>query len=417
MPRPGRRLRAPLSAVAEFVSVEALGGIALLAATVVALVWANVSWVNYVDVWSTHVTIGVGSFSIDESVRDWINDGLMTVFFFVVGLEIKRELVRGELRDPRTASLPVLAAIGGMVVPAALFIMLNAGGNGLEGWATPMATDIAFAVAILAVLGDRVPSGAKLFLLTLAIADDIGAIVVIAIFYSDHVSLVWLGAAVAVVLAILVMQRARVSARLAYVVPAFVLWLCVFESGVHATIAGVALGLLTPARPFGGKEVIEGLEHRLHPWSSFAIIPLFALANTGIPLGVHEFEDASKSAITWGIVLGLVVGKPLGIVAATLFGLRTRLGRLPPGMRRAHIFGVGQLAGIGFTVALFVASLSFTGANLAEAKVAILVASTISAVVGGAYLLVVGRRFGTRDEPAASADAQGSSSREPSSTT
>jgi NhaA family Na+:H+ antiporter len=382
-----RERRAPLSAVSEFLSIETLGGVVLLGATLAALVWANVSFVSYEDFWTRHFEFGIGSLAIDESARHWINDGLMAVFFFVVGLEVKREFVRGELRDPRTASLPIIAAAGGMVVPFLLFTALNYGTAADKGWAIPMTTDIAFAVAVLALLGSRVPSGAKLFLLTLAIADDIGAILVIAVFYSDHVSFAWLAAATTVVVVILAMQRARIGHPLAYVVPALALWVCVIESGVHATIAGVALGLLTPARPFGGKQVIEGLEHRLHPWSSILVVPLFALANAGIPLGVADLERAASSAISWGVILGLVIGKPLGIALATMLALKARAGRLPRGVRTVHVLGVGQLAGIGFTVALFVASLSYAGVPLTEAKIGILAASALSALLGISIVL------------------------------
>jgi NhaA family Na+:H+ antiporter len=279
-----------------------------------------------------------------------------------------------------------------MVVPFALFSLVNAGGTDANGWAIPMTTDIAFAVAILAVLGSRVPPGAKLFLLTLAIADDIGAIVIIAIFYSNTISMTWLAAAGGVVLVIVVLQRLRVANPLLYIAPAVVLWTFVFESGVHATIAGVALGLLTPAKPFGGRLVIERLEHLLHPWSSLAIIPLFALANAGIPLGATAIERAAGSAVCWGVIVGLVIGKPIGIAAATLLGVRARVGRLPAGVRPAHVLGVGQLAGIGFTVALFVASLSYSGIPLTEAKIGILVASTTSALLGFAIVLGTTRR-------------------------
>ena len=244
----------------DFVSIEVLGGVVLLGATVAAMAWANIAGASYADVWSYDLTIGWGRFAISEDLLHWVNDGLMTIFFFVVGLEIKRELVRGELRDRRVASLPILAAFGGMVVPALLYLAVNVGGSGGRGWAIPMATDIAFAVVVLAVLGARVPKPLKLFLLTLAIVDDIGAIVVIAVFYSEGLAFEWVVGALGVIAVILCMQRLQVGHPLLYVVPALALWVCTFESGVHATIAGVVLGLLTPARPFGGRETIEGLE-------------------------------------------------------------------------------------------------------------------------------------------------------------
>jgi NhaA family Na+:H+ antiporter len=377
-----------------FVSVEVLGGVVLLVSTLAALAWANLAPGSYQEVWSTKLTIGTGRLALSESLQLWVNDGLMTVFFFVVGLEIKRELVRGELRDPRIASLPVLAAAGGMVVPALLYLAVNAGGPGGRGWAIPMATDIAFAVAVLAIVGSRVPPQLKLFLLTLAIVDDIGAIIVIAIFYSGDLSVAWLLGGVASLGVVVGFQRLRVHHALAYVLPAVALWVCVLESGVHATIAGVVLGLLTPARPLGGREMLEDLEARIHPWSSFLIVPVFALANAGIQLGGDSVTRALKSPIALGVVLGLVIGKPLGIVATTALALRLRLGRLPGGVRLAHIGAAGAAAGIGFTVSLVIANLSYAGVRLDEAKVAILSASILSAAVGTTLLRVTTRQPG-----------------------
>jgi len=371
----------------EFVSIEALSGIVLFVGAIAALVWANVSIASYRDVWQHELDLG-----INLSLQEWVNDGLMTAFFFVVGLEIKREVVRGELRDPRTVSLPVLAAIGGMVLPALLYTALNAGGAGAEGWAIPAATDIAFAVGVLALLGSRVPRNLKLFVLTLAIVDDIGAIIVIALFYSSGVELIWLAASAAVVGAILLLQRLQVAWPLAYVVPAVVLWVCMYESGVHPTIAGVILGLLTPARPFGGRQVIEGLEHRLHPWTSFLIVPLFALANAGIVIDRDTVSRAFDSPVTIGVAVGLVVGKTLGITLATVLGVRLRLGKLPDGVRWPHLVGGAAVAGIGFTVALFVADLSFGGARLENAIIGILAGSLLSGLVGAAVIAWFGRR-------------------------
>jgi NhaA family Na+:H+ antiporter len=273
-----------------------------------------------------------------------------------------------------------------MVVPALLYLAINAGGPGGRGWAIPMATDIAFAVAVLAIAGARIPPNLKLFLLTLAIVDDIGAIIVIAIFYSGEISATWLLGAAATVVVIVILQRLRVRSVWVYVVPAVVLWVCVLESGVHATIAGVALGLLTPARPIDGHEVIEPIEARLHPWSSFLIVPLFALANAGISLGGGGASRALNSSITWGIILGLVVGKPLGIVATSALAHRFRIGRLPDGVQLKHLVAAGAVAGMGFTVSLFVAGLSYHGVRLDDAKVAILGASVISGIVGFALL-------------------------------
>jgi NhaA family Na+:H+ antiporter len=259
----------------------------------------------------------------------WVNDALMTVFFFVVGLEIKRELVTGEMRNRRRAALPAVAALGGMVVPVLLFVAINVGGNGLDGWAIPIATDIAFAVGVLALLGPRVPSSMKLFLLTLAIVDDIGAIVVIAVFYSNGLDGWWLLGALAVTLLVVAMSRLRVDHPLAYVVPGVVLWWCLYEAGVEPTLAGVVLGLLTPARPRRGRPVLEPLEDALHPISSFVIVPIFALANAGVVLSRDAIDHASSSRVTIGIVVGLVVGKFVGILGASTLGLRLGSVRCP----------------------------------------------------------------------------------------
>jgi NhaA family Na+:H+ antiporter len=267
------------------VSLEAASGIVLLVATAAALVWANTNRAGYASWWHHQLTIGPGDHAITESLVHWVNDALMTIFFFVVGLEIKRELVTGELRDRRRAALPAVAALGGMVVPALLFVAINAGNaSGIDGWAIPMATDIAFAVGVLALLGPRVPSSLKLFLLTLAIVDDIGAIVVIALFYSRGLDGWWLLGAIVVTSAVVAMSRLGVDRPLAYVVPGILLWWCLHEARVEPTLAGVVLGLLTPARPRRGFPVLERLEDALHPVSSFVIVPIFALANAGVVL-------------------------------------------------------------------------------------------------------------------------------------
>jgi NhaA family Na+:H+ antiporter len=372
----------------EFVSVEALGGIVLLAATVAALIWANAGDASYADVWHTNLTLGVGDFTITEDLRRWVNDGLMTAFFFVVALEVKREIVRGDLRDPKTAALPVAAALGGMIVPAAIFLALNPDAPARDGWAIPVATDIAFALGVITLLGSRIRPGLRLFLLTLAIVDDIGAIVVIAVFYSDGLSAPWLGGAVATVLVFLLLHRLGLDNPFVYVLPALILWVCVFESGVHATIAGVALGLLAPVASFHGRPVIDQVEHHLHPWTSFLVVPVFALANAGVALGVDAFGDALSSSVGLGVVLGLVAGKPLGIALAVGVALLLRFGRLPRDVSIRSLIGAAALAGIGFTVSLFIAELSFEDTpRLAEAKLAILIASVASATIGSLLLL------------------------------
>jgi NhaA family Na+:H+ antiporter len=369
-----------------------LGGVLLLGATVVALAWANLASSSYADVWDHSLTLGRGSLAVTESLREWVNNGPMALFFFVVGIEIKRELVRGELRDRRTASLPLMAALGGMAVPALVYLTLNPGHPGHRGWAIPMATDIAFAVVVLAVLGSRVSRPLKLFLLTLAIVDDIGAVIVIALFYSHGIALGWIAAGAGVTVVILGLQRLGVGNPVFYVVPAVAMWVCLLESGVHAAMAGVVLGLLTPARPFGGRAVIEQLETRLHLWSSLLVVPLFALANAGVEVDASAVQRAVESRIAWGVALGLVVGKPLGIMLASAIAVRTGVSRLPDGVSFRRLLGVGMVAGIGFTVSLFVADLSFTGARLDDAKFAILAASFVSATIGALWIRLTNPR-------------------------
>ena len=400
----------------RFLQVEAAGGVLLLVGTAVALIWANSPWsAGYDQLWHTAVSIEAGPLHISEDLAHWVNDGLMALFFFVVGLEIKRELVTGQLADIRDAALPVLAALGGMVVPALIYFAINAGGPGSHGWGVPMATDIAFAVGILTLLGDRVPASLKVLLLGLAIADDLGAIVVIAVFYTEELSFRWLlGAAVALGLVAL-MRRVRVWYLPVYVLAGAVVWVCMLESGIHATIAGVAMGFLTPVRPllqrpqadeiagrlsadtdvtvdevqeisFRLRESVsvgERLEAALHPWTSYVIIPIFALANAGIPVSVDSLGDAATSAVTMGVVMGLVVGKLVGISAFSWLAVRLGWARLPDDLAWRHIVGMSGIAGIGFTVAIFVSGLAFTdAAQQDEAKIGVLVASLLATIVG-----------------------------------
>jgi Na+:H+ antiporter, NhaA family len=372
-----------------FLSTEAAGGIVLLAALLIALTWANSPYGNgYESLWQTRVRIGVGNYQIAEDLRHWINDGLMTVFFFVVGLEIKRELVDGDLRAPRTAAMPVLAALGGMLVPAVLYLALNPTAPGSDGWGIPVATDIAFALGVLTLLGPRVPRGLRLFLLTLAIVDDVGAILVIAVFYSEGVAGSWLGGAAATLLVFFVFQRLGFQNPFLYVPLAFVLWICTQQSGVHATITGVVLGLLAPVARYRERPVIDQVEHHLHPWTSFLIVPLFALANAGVAFGTDSIGDTVSSRVGLGIMVGLVAGKPIGIALAVGLARLLRLGRLPAGVHVRQLVGAAMLAGIGFTVSLFIADLSFGGTGrLAAAKVGILLASLVSAAAGALVLM------------------------------
>ncbi len=427
--RLARRIGRPML---RFLRIEAASGVLMLAAAVVALVWANSPWRDsYVDLLHIHLRLELGSVLVlDEPVEAWINDALMVVFFFVVGLEIKRELIVGELRRPAVAALPAFAALGGMVVPALIYVAFNAGGEGSAGWGIPMATDIAFAVGVLSLMGPRVSNSLKVFLLTLAIVDDIGAIAVIAVFYTDDLSLDWLLAAVLIVVLLVVMRLARIWFTPAYLLVGVVLWLAVFESGIHATIAGVVLGILAPARPlvsegtlddrvtrwFEGDSlsapavrrasfevrervaVADRLADLLHPWTSFVIIPVFALANAGVELSSDSLEAALRSPITLGVVLGLVVGKLVGVGSFTWLAVRLGFCELPRGATWTKILGVGAVAGIGFTVSLFITNLAFESHDIRDqAKIGILVASTIAALIGAAIL----RRARPADDAAA----------------
>ena len=369
----------------DFLRQEASGGIVLFAAAVVALVWANSpAGGAYEDLWE--VTLWL-------DLRHWVNDGAMALFFFVVGLEIKREVACGELSDRRAAALPAIAALGGVLLPIAVFVAIVAGGDGAGGWAIPAATDIAFAVGVLALLGDRVSPGLRLFLLTVAIVDDIVAITIIAVFYAHSLSLAWLVAAVAALAVVVALRAAGVRAVWVYAAVGVAAWLAVHESGVHATIAGVALGLLTPAgRDDDGRNVLEELEHRLHPLSAFVVVPLFALANAGVDLGGGVLGNALGSRLTWAVAVALVAGKLAGVFGSTTLALRVRAGTLPEGVTRREVAGASALAGIGFTVSLFIASLAFDDAELVDAaKVGIFLGSLVAGILGTVVLRTAGR--------------------------
>ena len=388
--KPARqRVSRTLDPLTEFLRDEAAGGVVLLLATAAALVWANgPGGETYGSFWDRELTVGLGQLAITEDLQHWVNDGLMALFFFVVGLEIKRELAVGELRERRAAVLPVLAALGGVIVPAAIFLILTAGGDEVDGWAIPMATDIAFAVGVLALLGDRIPSGVKLFLLTIAIVDDLLAISAIALFYSEGLSLTWLAAALVGLLAVLGSRRLGVTRVLAYVPLGIFVWAAMHESGVHATLAGVALGLLTPAAPVAGRRVLEELEHRLHPVTSFGVVPLFALANAGVALSAAALSGAAASGLAWAIALGLVVGKLVGVAGGTLIGLRLGVGTLPQGTQTRHVWGVAALSGIGFTVSLFITGLAYSEPGMIDtAKVGIFAGSLVSGMLGTVLLM------------------------------
>lgn len=400
---PGDQRGNRVSGALEFLREEPAGGVALLLATIAALVWANVAPASYAQLWGHHLQVGYGSAAIDEDLTHWVNDGLMAVFFFTVSLEIKRELVEGELQDRRRAALPAFGALGGMVVPALVYLAVTVGGTGGEtrGWGIPTATDIAFALAVLALLGRRVPTGLKVLLLSIAIVDDVGAIVIIAVFYSAGLSLGWAGVALLALGAVVGLRSVGVRSPLAFVPVALVLWIGVFESGVHATIAGVALGLLTPAGVFRGRRVLDALEHRLTPIATFVVLPLFALANAGVRIDPESLRSALDSRVFWGIACGLVVGKALGLSIGLLVALRLGIGALPDGVRRAHLVALAPLGGIGFTVSLFIAGLSFpSGPTSDAARLAILGASIGAGAIGALTLGVApGRRPPSADDP------------------
>ena len=418
--------------ITRFLHVEASGGVLLVVAAVAALVWANSPWgASYTDFWHTEIAFRVGDWSLTDDLQHWVNDGLMTLFFFVIGLEIKHELSAGQLTTFRRAAIPAAGALGGMIVPAALFVAFNAGGDGGAGWGIPMATDVAFALGVLALLGRRVPSELKVLLLGLAIVDDIGAIAVIALFYADGIEGPWLAAAAAGLGLVVVLQRMHVRYVPIYAVLGGAIWFATFESGVHATIAGVLLGLLTPARPFLDHEMAdelsagtrvtpagvrslgfrlresvpttERLRDFLHPWTSYVVVPVFALANAGVALSADTLGDAITSPVSIGVVVGLVVGKLVGVAGAVLLAARLGVGALPAGITARHIFGMAGIAGIGFTVSIFVAGLAFDAPAITdEAKIGVLAASAIAALVGAAILLTApARPVPSVQEPAA----------------
>ncbi len=363
----------------------------LVAASIVALLLANSPLSPaYAAFWNTEVGFSFGSFHLDESLRAWVNEGFMTIFFFVAGLEIKRELVDGELADKRKAALPAIAAAGGMVVPALIYAALNVDGE-LRGWAIPMATDIAFALGVVALAGSRVPTTVKIFLLTLAIADDIGSIAIVALFYSRDLSLLWLVATAACFAAVLYLRASEVRSIPVYVIVGSVTWFCALESGVPPTLVGVAMGLLAPARHHhedgASATITERLQTSLHPWSSFVILPVFALANAGVTVVGGAVGEALTSPVTIGVVLARTVGKAVGITGAIWLSVRFGIGKLPTGASWKHIVGMSIAAGAGFTVSLFVTDLAFGVSQAAtDAKVGILVGTLVSAVGGYSVL-------------------------------
>ena len=417
--------------IMRFTQIEASSGSLLIIAAIAALVWANAPFgESYNTFWNTHLDIQLGPIHFEESLKHLVNDALMVLFFFVVGLEIKRELVVGELRDPKKVALPAIAALGGMIVPALIYVVFVAGegGEATNGWAIPMATDIAFSVGVVSLLGKRVSTGAKLFLLALAIADDIGAILVIAIFYTSDLNFIWLVAGLAGLTIVYLAQRSGIRSMFVYILAGVLIWFFVFESGVHATLAGVALGLMTPVYPLYSEDdyyrrsswimgrfemnkaapnhrerldydamqlasvaresisPLDRLEHTLTPWASFVVVPIFALANAGVRFADFDsgILDALTSPITLGVATGLLVGKLVGISVATWIAVRLGIGKLPTATGWTQVVGLASLAGIGFTVSMFVTELAFeTNMAMADsAKVGIFIGSGLAGIIG-----------------------------------
>jgi NhaA family Na+:H+ antiporter len=371
-----------------FLRLEAASGILLLLCAVGALTWANFGPRSFAATFDYPLTIGAGGAVETFTVRALINDGLMTLFFFVVGMEIKRELVIGELDSAAKASLPGIAALGGMVLPAGIFLACTWGEPGQRGWGIPMATDIAFCVGVLTLLADRVPRALVVFVTALAIFDDIGGILVIAVFYGHGLSGTWLLGAALVTAVLLAMNRAYVVAGLAYALVGAGLWVCLHRGGIHATIAGVVVGLMIPVRPHEDREApIHRFMHLLHPFVAFLIMPIFALANSGVWLRGVELA-ALAAPVTLGTAIGLSIGKLFGIFGLTMLAVRLRFAPMPAGASAMQLLGISAIAGIGFTVALFIAALAFHDMPelLDQAKIGILLGSAIAGTVGFAIL-------------------------------
>ena len=427
-----RRARAP---VERFLAIEAASGILLLLVAALALVWANSPWADaYFRLWHTPIGAHIGGFSFERDLHFWINDALMTLFFFSVGMEIRREMDRGELSQLRRAALPLVAAVGGMIAPALIYLCFNYGHPSSVGWGIPMATDIAFAVGVLVLFGKRVPAALRILLLALAVIDDVGAILVIAVAYSSDIQLAGFGVVGLGLALIFALRLFGVRSPWAYVPPAVVLWAGTYLAGIHPTLAGVVIGMLTPVRAWLGVEhffersagsvaryreqpafderqllpeldairlaqreaisPLDGLQHALHGWVAYAIMPLFALANAGVPLGNAVFDEAGIRVFA-GVSLGLVLGKPIGVLGVSWLTARLGITALPTGIGYRQLSLVGVVAGIGFTMALFVAQLAFPGGALLEtAKLAIICGS-----VGAALLSLVGGRLALSATP------------------
>jgi Na+:H+ antiporter, NhaA family len=378
-------LRKLLTPINEFIHDSRAVGIVLLVCTVISLLLANSGWSNlYINFWNTEVHFTDG-LTLPHTILHWINDGLMAVFFFLVGMEIKRELITGELASFSKAVLPLAAALGGMIVPALIFVLFNAGTPYAGGWGIPMATDIAFSLGIASLAGPRFPASLKIFLMALAIVDDLGAILVIALFYGGQLNMMYLAIAGTVLVLFGLLARFKIYHGFMLLVAGLVIWYCIFNSGIHASIAGVLTALLVPLKK------LNRLEHMFHDPVNFIILPLFALANTAIIIPT-DFAGALTTPLSWGIMSGLLIGKPLGITLFSWIAVKARLGEKPPGASWMQFISMGTLAGIGFTMSIFITMIAFTDAGFQDiGKIAVLLASLISAILGVILVRVSGR--------------------------
>lgn len=376
--------------LADVLRTERAGGILLLIGTVIALIWANSAWADVYDTVKTTV-VGPHALHLDLALETWAKDGLLAIFFFVIGLELKREIVAGELRRPSTAIVPIVAAVGGMLVPAGLYVAINMLGNGgsLSGWAVPVATDIAFAIAVLSVVGRWLPNALRAFLLTLAVVDDLLAIIIIAVFFTDGLAFGWLAASAACIALFWFLIRKGVTTAWLLVPLALVAWATMHASGIHATIAGVALGMAVPAiaRPHEKHSLAEHWEHWWRPISAGFAVPVFALLAAGVAIDAEAISVAAADPVAQGVVVGLVVGKPLGILLFTFLVATFTRASLDRGLSWWDVLGMSALAGIGFTVSLLIGDLAFEGDRVAEVKIAVLAASLLSAIIGTVILV------------------------------
>jgi Na+:H+ antiporter, NhaA family len=380
---------------------EAISGRLIIGAVIFALVAANSPIRDsYQAILDTKLSVGLGSWAISMDLQHWISDALMAFFFLVVGLELSRELDKGELKERRTAALPMAAALGGMLIPALIYVALNAGSGSIRGWAIPTATDIALAIGILALLGGRIPSSIRIFLLTLAIVDDVLAVIIIAVFYSTGIKMPMLLLGLAITILLYVLKNLRSITLPIFVLAGIILWIVVYLSGIHASITGAVIGLLAPLALSNSndKSIAERVERAVIPFTTFIVVPLFAFANTGILISLNSFESESAFKIAGGIIVGLVVGKVLGIVGATWLMVKLGISSLPARSTWNQIIGVSMLAGIGFTVSIFVTELAFTNEDyISVSKISIFIASALSALIGYVSLRFLNPKTGEID--------------------